>query len=167
MRRRSTVWRCEVIFCMDPSDKRSRKCRQMTTKHLHSRSSLPPLCVNLYWLLRRSFTCKERRGLQGSFTDAGVSGFGDQRAYPEGVLMQTHTWGLGILRCPVIPSTIKGNRTPCLPMSPRVIEYLSCIWFVGRGGGDSWDPPPPRPAMLHPVIEARKCACHLLPLGHG
>lgn len=65
--------------------------------------------------------------LQGSFTDAGVSGFGDQRANPEGVLMQTHTLGLGILHCPVIPSSIKGNRARCLPMSPPVIEYLSCI----------------------------------------
>lgn len=127
---------------------------------------LSPLCVNLGWVLRRAFTCKERRVLQGSFTGAGVSGFGDQRANPEGVLVQTHAWGLGILRCPVIPSSIKRNRTCCLPMSPRVIEYLSCIWFVGRGGG-FLGPTTPEACNATPCNRSQKCACHLLPLGHG
>lgn len=67
--------------------------------------------MSLGCFLRRAFTCKERSVLQGSFTDAGVSGFGDQRANPEGALMQTHTFGLRILRCPVIPSSIKFRET--------------------------------------------------------
>lgn len=64
-----------------------------------------------------------------------------------------------------LPSS-SGKQSPLLPISPCVIEYLSCIWFEGErflGCGSS----PPRLETQHPVIGALKCGCHFLPLGHG
>ena len=86
---------------------------------LHSPRPLLALtrCVNFG--LRRAFTCKERSVLRGSFTDTGVYGFGDQRVNPEGVLMQTPSFGLRILYyvapSPPLFHQVQGNRARCYP----------------------------------------------------
>lgn len=68
--------------------------------------------------------------LQGSFTDTGVYGFGDQRVNPGGGVDADSRFGLRIcitlLRPALLPSS-SGKQSPLLPISPCVIEYLSCI----------------------------------------
>lgn len=142
-----SLWKCEVICSMDQpviepprsrqqaprtstvclrakSDERSCERRRVTGRHFRFPSLRPPGCVNVGRFLQGgAFTCIRRdEVLQGSFTDAGVSGFwrseGESRGWGGvGVLMRIHTLGPGILRCPVIPSSIRGNRARCSPMS--------------------------------------------------
>lgn len=132
-----------------------------------------PLLCEFGLVLQHAFTCKERSVLQGSFTDTGVSSFGDHRVNPGGWgggggWCRLALWFEGL--CYVAPSSplpsSSGKQSLLLPISPCVIEYLSCIWFEGGEIPEMWQLPL-RPATQHPVIEARKCGCHFQPLGHG
>lgn len=102
------------------------KIQWMKPKHYMSKNShLAPLRVAFGCFLLPAFTCKKRSELQGSFTDTVVSGFGDQRVNPEGVLVQPRTsvWG-SILRCSVIPSSIRFRET-----EPVVAHKFVCHWI--------------------------------------
>lgn len=67
---------------------------------------------------------------------------------------------------PSSPSSIKFRET-----EPVVAHKPMCHWifimYLIWGGEIPEMRQPPRPATQHPVIEALKCGCHFLPLGHG
>lgn len=121
-----------------------------------------------------------RRGevLQGSFTDRGRLRFLEIRGrIPGGGADADSHFRSGDITLPRHPLFHQGKQSPLFAHEPRVslnIYHVSdlcvcvCVLEGGRrGGGVPETLHPLRPATLNPVIEARKCACHLLPLGHG
>lgn len=81
-----------------------------------------------------------------------------------GALMQTHTFGLRILRCPIIPSSIKFRDTE--PVCHGIfIMYLIC---EGEGGGGGFlRPTTPEACNSTPCNRSQKMSVIFLPLGHG
>lgn len=91
-----------------------------------------------------TFTCKERSVLQGSLTDTGVYGLGDQRVNPEGVLIQTHAlvWG-SVLRCFIRPffHQVQGNGARCYPKAHLSLNIYHVSDLTGRDFRDVATPP--------------------------
>lgn len=139
-----------------------------TRQQLYGFHQTPLFCVNLGWScsmllpVRRGVCCRDHL-LTLASPVLEITGW-----IPRGCWCRLALWFEDL--CYVAPSSplpsSSGKQSPLLPISPCVIEYLSCIWFEGGEIPEMWQLPL-RPATQHPVIEAWKCGCHFQPLGHG